>query len=312
MIKKVLILAFLAALCIVAYIFTDLGKYPQFVIESRSLTVAATVAVGVSIAVSTIIFQTITQNKILTPSIIGLDSLYTMIQAFLVFVLGSSHLSIYDENVNFFISTSCMVVFTLLFYKILFKDGRNIYLILLLGLIFGTFFSSLSLFFEVLIDPDEFMVVQGRMFASFNNINSQVLLLALVFMGICFAFVLKYFKFLDPLSLDKDICISLGVPYHKLVSRLMIIVAILVSVSTALVGPITFLGLLVANISYEFFRTYKHSILLTGAAFISIITLVGGIFIVSRIFSFDTTISVIINFLGGIYFIYLVLKGNKL
>ena len=92
----------------------------------------------------------------------------------------------------------------------------------------------------------------------------------------------------------------------------MIIVAILVSVSTALVGPITFLGLLVANISYEFFRTYKHSILLTGAAFISIITLVGGIFIVSRIFSFDTTISVIINFLGGIYFIYLVLKGNKL
>lgn len=312
MLKRLIILALVAILCILAYIFTGLGKYPDFAIHNRSLAIGAIIAVGVSIGVSTVIFQTITQNKILTPSIIGLDSLYTMLQAFLVFALGSAHISTYNENVNFLISTLSMVVFTLIFYKILFKEGRNIYLILLLGLIFGTFFSSLSLFFEVLIDPDEFLVVQGRMFASFNNIQSQILLLAYILIALSFVFIFRYFKYLDPLSLDKDLCISLGVPYHQLVSRLMIIVAVLVSVSTALVGPITFLGLLVANISYEFFRTYKHSILLLGCSFISIITLVGGMLIVSRVFAFDTTVSVVINFLGGIYFIYLVLKGGKL
>lgn len=312
MIKKLILLALLSIFCILAYIFTGLGKFPAYQIEQRSLSVAAIIVVGASIAVSTLIFQTITQNKILTPSIIGLDSLYTMTQALLVFVFGSSNLSVHNDNVNFIISVLCMMIFALLFYKILFKEGRNIYLVLLLGLIFGTFFSSLSMFFEVLIDPDEFMVVQGRMFASFNNIQIQILLFAFILMLASFAFVLKYFRYLDPLSLDKDSAISLGVPYHKLVQRFMIVIAILISISTALVGPITFLGLLVVNITYELFRTYKHSILLLASILVSIITLVGGVFLVSRVFEFSTTISVVINFIGGIYFIYLILKGNKI
>ncbi|MFK0475969.1 iron chelate uptake ABC transporter family permease subunit, partial [Campylobacter jejuni] len=105
---------------------------------------------------------------------------------------------------------------------------------------------------------------------------------------------------------------DLGINYQKISKQLMIIIAILTSISTALVGPITFLGLLVVNITYELFKTAKHSILLSACILISILALLGGVFFVSRVFDYNATISVVINFLGGIYFIYLVLKGNKL
>ncbi|EOH4414957.1 iron chelate uptake ABC transporter family permease subunit [Campylobacter coli] len=310
--KKILILAFLTLIMALVFVFAGLKDFDEYALKNRSLQIAAIVIVAICIAVSTVIFQTLCNNKILTPAIIGLDSLYMLLQSALVFSLGSANLSVYRNDINFLITLACMVVFSLGLYKILFSSDKSIYLIMLLGLIFGTLFSTLSSFFEILIDPDEFMIIQGRMFASFDNVAFDVLALAYIVTLLSFIWIFRYMKFLDPLSLGKDLSINLGINYQKISKHLMIIIAILTSISTALVGPITFLGLLVVNITYELFKTAKHSILLLACILISILALLGGVFFVSRIFDYNTTISVIINFLGGIYFIYLVLKGNKL
>ncbi|EAK7896759.1 iron chelate uptake ABC transporter family permease subunit [Campylobacter coli] len=310
--KKILILAFLTLIMALVFVFAGLKDFDEYALKNRFLQIAAIVIVAICIAVSTVIFQTLCNNKILTPAIIGLDSLYMLLQSALVFSLGSANLSIYRNDINFLITLACMVVFSLGLYKILFSSDKSIYLIMLLGLIFGTLFSTLSSFFEILIDPDEFMIIQGRMFASFDNVAFDVLALAYIVTLLSFIWIFRYMKFLDPLSLGKDLSINLGINYQKISKHLMIIIAILTSISTALVGPITFLGLLVVNITYELFKTAKHSILLLACILISILALLGGVFFVSRIFDYNTTISVIINFLGGIYFIYLVLKGNKL
>ncbi len=310
--KKILILSFITLIMALVFIFAGLKDFDEYALKNRSLQIAAIAIVAICIAVSTIIFQTLCNNKILTPAIIGLDSLYMLLQSALVFSLGSANLSVYKNDINFLITLACMVVFSLGLYKILFSSDKSIYLIMLLGLIFGTLFSTLSSFFEILIDPDEFMVIQGRMFASFDNVAFDVLALAYIVTLLSFVWIFRYIKFLDPLSLGKDLSINLGINYQKISKHLMIIIAILTSISTALVGPITFLGLLVVNITYELFKTSKHSILLLACVLISILALLGGVFFVSRVFDYNTTISVIINFLGGIYFIYLVLKGNKL
>ncbi len=310
--KKILILAFLTLIMTLVFIFAGLKDFDEYALKNRFLQIAAIVIVAICIAVSTVIFQTLCNNKILTPAIIGLDSLYMLLQSALIFSLGSANLSVYKNDINFLITLFCMVVFSLGLYKILFSSDKSIYLIMLLGLIFGTLFSTLSSFFEILIDPDEFMVIQGRMFASFDNVAFDVLTLAYIVTLLSFVWIFRYMKFLDPLSLGKDLSINLGINYQKISKHLMIIIAILTSISTALVGPITFLGLLVVNITYELFKSSKHSILLLACVLISILALLGGVFFVSRVFDYNTTISVIINFLGGIYFIYLVLKGNKL
>lgn len=310
--KKMLILSFLTLNMIGIFIFVGLNGFDEYALKSRFLQIAAIIIVAICIAVSTVIFQTLCNNKILTPAIIGLDSLYMLLQSALIFSFGATNLSIYKNDINFLITLVCMVVFSLGLYKILFSSDRSIYLIMLLGLVFGTLFSTLSSFFEVLIDPDEFMVIQGRMFASFDNIAFDILILAYIISFLSFIWIFRYMKFLDPLNLGKDLAINLGINYQKISKQLMIIIAILTSISTALVGPITFLGLLVVNITYELFKTAKHSILLSACILISILALLGGVFFVSRVFDYNATISVVINFLGGIYFIYLVLKGNKL
>ncbi|MEB1807210.1 MAG: iron chelate uptake ABC transporter family permease subunit [Bacillaceae bacterium] len=314
--KTKLIILFLLSLVFTAlFIFYNLSfnSNLEYILPRRGAKILAIIVTGAAIAFSTVVFQTITNNRILTPSIIGFDSLYLLIQTFLIFVFGSASFLVMNKQVNFFLSVLIMMAFAGVFYYILFKreGGRNIYFLLLVGIVLGTLFSSISTFMQVLIDPNEFLIVQDRMFASFNNVNTNILGVAIVLFFLVTIYFWRYLKYLDVLSLGRDTAVNLGVDYDHVVKRLLILVAILVSISTALVGPILFLGLLVANVTYEFLKTHKHSYIITGAMLISIVALVSGQFLVERVFAFSVPISVIINFIGGVYFIYLLLRGNK-
>ena len=309
---KISILALVVVSLVSIFLFIDINGQWDYVFPRRSAKLFAIVLTGAAIAFSTVIFQTITNNRILTPSIIGLDSLYMLIQTVIVFIFGSGTLTMMSSYSHFLLSIGLMVLFAAILYKLLFKrEGQNVYFLLLVGIIFGTLFESLSSFMQVIIDPNEFLVVQDKMFASFNNVNTDLLGISTILIILVGIYVFRYTKFLDVLSLGKDQAINLGVNYDFVVKRLLFVIAILISIATALVGPITFLGLLVANVAYEFMRTYRHKYLILAAIFISIIALVGGQLLVERVFTFSTTLSVIVNFIGGVYFIYLLLKESK-
>lgn len=283
----------------------------SYFLSRRVPKVAAIIITGGAIAFSSLIFQTITNNRILTPSILGLDSLYMLMQTLVVFAFGSSHIIIINKNLNFLVSVGLMLTFSMVLYKFLFKkETNNIMILLLIGLILGTLFQSLSSFMQMMIDPNEFLHIQDKMFASFNNINTEILLLSTFIVGVIAIYSSKYLNVLDVLSLGREDAINLGIDHDKVIKKMLIIVSVLTAVSTALVGPITFLGLLVVNLSREFLNTYKHKHLVITSILIGIVALIGGQLLVERIFNFGTPISVIINFLGGFYFIYLLLKEN--
>ncbi|MFD4932426.1 iron chelate uptake ABC transporter family permease subunit [Peribacillus butanolivorans] len=308
---KIILLAVVATVLTAGYIFWDLGPNWDYALPRRVIKIIAIIVVGCAIAFATVVFQTVTNNKILTPSILGLDSMYMLIQTGVIFLFGSTHVMILNKNLNFLVTLTAMLIFSSLLFKFMFKQNRNIYFLLLIGIIFGTLFGSMSSFMQVLIDPNEFQIIQNKMFASFNNVNTDLLTLAIVFMIAVIVYFMRFLKYLDVMSLGRDQAINLGVDYDFVTKRVLIVVTILISISTALIGPITFLGLLVANVAYQFIKSYQHKHILPGAMLISVIALVGGQFIVERIFTFSTTLSVIINFVGGVYFIYLLLKENK-
>lgn len=309
--SRIIILAVLAAALTAGYIFWDLGPNWDYALPRRVIKIIAIIVVGCAIAFSTVIFQTVTNNKILTPSILGLDSMYMLIQTGVIFIFGSTHIMIMNKNLNFLITLAAMLIFASLLFKFMFKKNRNIYFLLLIGIIFGTLFGSMSSFMQVLIDPNEFQIIQNKMFASFNNVNTDLLTLAIILMIAAMIYFMRFLKYLDVMSLGRDQAINLGVDYDFVTKRVLIVVTVLISISTALIGPITFLGLLVANVAYQFIKSYQHKYIIPGAMLISVVALVGGQFIVERIFTFSTTLSVIINFVGGVYFIYLLLKENK-
>ncbi|CEK37249.1 iron chelate uptake ABC transporter family permease subunit [Paraclostridium sordellii] len=311
--KKLYIIG--AMIAVFSALFLTIGvsfEYFEYAMDQRIPKLIAIVITGFCIAFSSIVFQTITNNNILTPSVLGLDSLYILVQTIIVFLVGVDNTLITNKSNNFLLSVVVMVIASFILYKKLFeKANNNIFFLLLVGMIFGTLFKSLSTFMQVVIDPNEYAALQNNLYASFGNVNTNILFIAGIIIIALVPFIYDDIKSLDVISLGKEHAINLGVNYDKVVKKMIIVVAILVSVSTALVGPITFLGLLVTNVTKQIFRTYKHSYLICASILISILTLVSGQFLVERVFTFTTTISVIINFIGGVYFIYLLLKESR-
>ena len=309
---KLLILAVIAILCIICFLFYNIQGGFSYAFPRRLIHIGAIVITGIAIAYATVMFQTITQNRILTPSIMGIDSMYEVVQTLIFFALGSASIWVVDRYLNFGAAISAMILFALLLYRFLFKASKHpIFLLLLAGMILGTLLGSLVTFLQVIIDPIEYESLQSRLFASFTNVKSELLYLSAGILGAAFLYGSRLMNDLDVMSLGRETAINLGVQYDKRVLNVLVLSSVLLATSTALVGPITFLGLIVSNLAYQFLSTYKHSILITGASLISIIALVGGQFLVQHVFEMRTTISVIINFVGGVYFIYLLLKESR-
>ncbi len=309
---ELIILAVIALVCIALFSLWNIQGGFSYAFPRRLERVFAMIITGTAIAFATVIFQTVTHNRLLTPSMMGVDSMFEVVQTVIYFTLGSASIFIVNRYLNFSVSIIAMILFALLLYRFLFRaDKYPIFLLLLAGMIIGTLLGSLVTFLQVIIDPLEYEALQSRLFASFMNVKTELILIAAVILIVCFILGYRLLHKLDVMSLGRDNAINLGVNYDKIVLQVLILASVLIATSTALVGPVTFLGLIVANLAYQYFATYKHSVLIAGASLISIIALVGGQFIVQHVFNLSTTISVIINFVGGIYFIYLILKESR-
>ncbi len=310
---RIAALSALSLLLVAVFLFYDLTGNTQYVLERRTYKVGALLLVAWSIGYSSLVFQTLTGNRILTPSIMGFEAVYLLFQTVIVFLYGDKTFRILTESHNFGWSVLMMLGFAVLIYLFVFRrEKNNMYFLLLTGLILGTLFTTLSSFVQMLLDPNEFSLVEARIFASFNKMNIALFGYAAGAAGFMLILAVKYHKYLDVLALGREQAINLGVNYNRVVLVFLFIISVLVSVSTALVGPITFFGILVTNLTYELFKTHQHSVLLTACGLISGITLVTGQFLVERLFNMTTTISILINFIGGIYFLYILLTAKKL
>lgn len=309
---KLIVLAVIALICMGLFALYNIQGGFGYAFPRRVERLVAMIITGTAIAFASIIFQTVTHNRLLTPSMIGVDSMYEVVQTVIFFFAGSASIFVVSRYLNFGVSIVAMVLFALLLYRFLFRaDKYPIFLLLLAGMIIGTLLGSLVTFMQVIIDPVEYESLQARLFASFMNVKTELIVVAAVILIAAFIYGWRLLKELDVVSLGRENAINLGVNYDGIVLKVIVLSSILIATSTALVGPVTFLGLIVANLSYQFFATYKHSVLIAGASLISIIALVGGQFLVQHIFNLTTTISVVINFIGGIYFIYLLLKESR-
>lgn len=309
---KLIILFILAIISILLYAFYDIKGGFDYAFPRRVLKITAMVVTGVAISYATVVFQTITQNRILTPSVMGMDSMYGVVQTLIYFFAGSMSVWVVNKYLNFGAAIIAMVLFALILYRFLFRSDKHpIYLLLLIGMIIGTLLGSLVTFLQVLIDPVEYLGLQSMLFASFTKVKAELLYISIAILIASSIYGFRIMRKLDVMSLGRENAMNLGVNYDRMVMNILILSSVLIATSTALVGPITFFGLIVANLSYQFLVTYKHSVLILGASLISVIALVGGQFLVEHIFELRTTLSVIINFIGGIYFIYLLLRESR-
>lgn len=300
------------AVCLLAtgvFMLANLSGNLGFVLELRGRKLAAMVLVGWATGVATVAFQTVTNNRLLTPSIMGLDSLYIFIQSVLVLTLGIVMVGRVGAYPMFFLNVGLMLLAASALTTVLFgKRSRSVYVVVLAGLVLGSVLRALSSLIARVLDPSSFMVLQDNLFASFTAVNPQLIWLCAVIVAGASVYLWSMRATLDVLTLGKDAAVSLGVPYQRTLRRVLLVATLLVCVSTALVGPITFLGLIVAAIAYQISGTGRHAVTMPMAGLLGVAVLVGGQAILEQLLGQATVLSVVIEFVGGIAFIWLVIR----
>lgn len=311
--KKISILVVIAICMSIFYLLVGLDfDIFEYQFQSRFKKFILILLVGASIGTSVVIFQSITTNRLLTPSIMGLDSVYLFVKVLPIFILGEQATVVTNIYLNFLITLIAMVLFSLLLFQVIFKLGHfSVYFILLVGVILGTFFRSITSFLQLIMNPESFLAVQNVMFASFEASNSKLVTVSGILLVILIIVTIILRPYLDVLLLGRAQAINLGVSYENMTRMFLILVALLVSISTALIGPVTFLGLLTVNLAHEFMKTYEHKFILPATILFSWISLFIAQWVVENLFEATTEFSLIVDLVGGSYFIYLLVKRRN-
>lgn len=197
----------------------------DFVLPFRGRKLWGLVLVAYSIAVSTVLFQTVTENRILTPAIMGFDFLYRFVQTALVFALGSFAYATLDPQLKFIGNVAVMMVLSMLLFRGLFGTGtRNLHLLVLAGIVFGVLFRSLAGLMQRMIDPNEFVVLQDTFFASFSGIDPSLLMISTVALGATSLLLVPLLGRLDVMLLGRDTATNLGVDHTRTVQMVLAVI----------------------------------------------------------------------------------------
>ena len=288
---------------------------PSFipVVKRRQNAIIAMALAAICQSIGSIVFQTTTNNRIITPSILGFEAIYTTINTLMMFIFGVSTFVEINSKAYFIFQILLMVgVSLLLFMGIFYRKGENIELMLLVGVILGQGLRSISSFMRRLLSPSEFDILQARLFASVNNSNPEYFLMSAFIIISIVAILIANSKKLNVLALGKDVAKNLGVDHKKLTVLVLVGVSILVSISTALVGPMTFFGFLVATLSYELIDTFDHKRILAMGSLLAYVILSGSYFIMNHIFNANGVVSVLIELIGGLAFLIMIFRKEKI
>ncbi|MFC3395842.1 iron chelate uptake ABC transporter family permease subunit [Brenneria rubrifaciens] len=305
-------LGWLAAISLglmVIFMTINLGSNLRYIIVHRGLMMTTMLLVAFAASASTVLFQTVTNKRVLTPSIMGFEALFVLIQTVLVFVFGGGGVPWLGVEGKFALEAALLILFSALLYRWLFTGSRNnLHLVLLVGIIFGTLFRSMSGLMQRLLTPSEFAILQGRMFATFTRAAPELIALSAVITVIVALAIWRMRYRFDVLALGRNTAINLGMDYKRSVTIILLLVSVLVAISTALVGPLTFLGFMVANLAYLVVGSSQHRLLLPAAFLLGVIALLGGHLILEHLLDMAGALSVVIEFIGGSLFIFLLLK----
>ncbi|MGN0341860.1 MAG: iron chelate uptake ABC transporter family permease subunit [Roseburia sp.] len=311
--KKFIILTVIVLLAIAGYMLVEVRfdnpNLFRYAMKIRIPKLIVMLIVAFAIGAASLIFQSIINNTIVTPCLLGMNSLYTLIHTAVYFFAGATSVLANNSNLSFAVDLILMGVIATVIYSYLFKKTKhNVLYVLLIGTVLTSLFSSVQTTLARIMDPNEYETLLSTLVASFSNVNTEIILFSILVLAVVSFALRKELRMLDVLTLGKNQAINLGVDYDRCIRRLLLGVTLYIAVATAMVGPISFIGLIIANLSRQLLRTYRHSQLVLGSVLFGMIVLIGGQLIVEHVFSYTIPISVFISLGGGIYFLYLLLR----
>jgi iron complex transport system permease protein len=279
----------------------------------RTTMVVVIAVVAIAQAMATVAFQTVTNNRIITPSIMGFDALYVAVQTTAVYLLGVAGVTAVRGQWQFVLQVGVMVGLAVLLYGwLLTGKYANLQIMLLIGIVIGGGLGAVSSFMQRLLTPSEFDVLSARLFGSVANADPDTLPIAIPLVVLAAAGLWVASRRLNVMALGADAATSLGLNHRRMLMTVLALVAVLIATSTALVGPMVFLGFLTATLAYQFADTYDHRFVFPVAVLTAFTILTGAYFVMRNIFSAQGVVSIIIELVGGTIFLIVILRKGRL
>ena len=311
------ILSVMVVLLVAAYLLIPTKNsttVSNFILQRRLLKLLIMVIVSFAIPISTISFQTVVQNRFLTPGVLGIESLFVFIQSGLYYFESLVGVKVEQSVIIYSVTITIQIGLLLLLMNA--SKGMmltNFKVLLLLTMAFSMLLRNASTFLQVLMDPNEFDKLQSSLYPSFQKMNAQPMMIG-VAIGLFVLLMMVFYKTryqLDALHLGVDGAKMLGINTKRLSNVVIVIVIIMTSLSTILVGPLQFLGFMIANLTYQLTKEYKHGVLWLFSAVLGLVIVLAAQLIVERIFLLTIPISVFIEGIGGVLYLILLVKGEK-
>ena len=294
---------------VLAFLLLGSGLDFSYVIPKRLVRLGAIVVAGVCIALSSVIFQTLAGNRVLTPAIMGYEGIYLLFQAVLVLWLGTGSVTLLGAQGNALLSMALMLGYSWLLQHWLLREGRgDVYRLLLLGLVLTMVLGTFTQFIQLKTSPGEFSILQSLGYTSFNRAQPAQVLYSGLLVAAMAVLVARGTRVLDVLALGRDQAIALGLDHGRCLRLQMALIAVLVAVSTSLVGPTAFMGVFVANIAYALARSARHQVTLPLACAVAIGMFLLAQLLVEHLFNYRTSVSILVNLVCGAYFLALMVR----
>ncbi|MBL3520008.1 iron ABC transporter permease [Arcobacter lanthieri] len=265
--------------------------------------------VGGILALSGLIFQSIYKNELITPYTLGIASGTTLFTAitivFLPFIpifIGSIFGSIFTIVILFFISK-------VLNNRIISNSTNSI---LLIGIALSYFYgSALMMTFYMSNLQENYSIVRFTL-GSLDIVGFQDSLLVM-FVGLIFLIFIKYFqKSIKLILISNETAFLKGLNVDKTNLILLTFVSLCIGITISFTGPIGFIGLVIPHIVKLIYKKSAEKLLFPTFFF-------GGIFLlfcdlISRLISTSSVIpiGVVTAFIGAPFFVYLLIRRNKL
>lgn len=295
--------------------FSGKASWEYIVLEYRLPKLVMACVVGMALSIAGMMMQTLFQNPMAEPYILGVSSGASLGVA--ICILGKSLFTLSFQNylsgnltiVLFALAGSVGVMFIILAIS---QKIKQIATLLIVGLMFSSFTSAFVNILAYFSTAEELKKFTFWNLGSLGNISWQQIsfIIPVLFIALAGSFLLN--KSLNSLLMGEGYARSMGLNIKKTKFLIILVTCLLVAVCTAFVGPIAFIGLAVPHITRIIYKTTNHFQLFIGNLIIgAFILIVCDIICQLPGEQFILPINAVTSILGAPLVIYLILRNNK-
>lgn len=300
LLRTALLFIVVVAICILSL---NYGETNDFIMKLRYPRVMAAVLCGIAFGVAGNIFQTLLNNPLASPDIIGVSAGSTAAAVYAILFLNL------NRNVVSLFSTLAGIIVALVIYRISYINKFSSNRLILVGIGFQAFFSALINWMIMKAAEYDVPTAMRWMNGNLNGIVTDSLPFLAVVLLLCLCTVLALNHGMQSLLIGEQTAIIQGVPVNLVRTLLIICSVVLIAFATAISGPIASIAFLSGPIAGKLCGHNHSNIISSGL--VGAILVLSGDFVGQYLLITRYPVGVITGILGAPYLIYLLVSQNK-